>query len=98
LKKVSKDDLVRYIAVKIGIPAPKMSTGSTEPREIFDAVDEALGLRLQHGGRRTKTELARGIVEAAGFPWLADYESHGGTVTKKGLLATKSAIDLFLGV
>lgn len=73
-----------------------MSTGSTEPREIFDLVNEALGLGLELDRPLTKPEMARGIVEAAGYPWLADYESRGGTVTRAGLTAVLEAVKLFL--
>ena len=48
-KKVSKEEVVVEIAGLIGAVAPKMSTGSTEPRDIFDAVNLALGLGLAPG-------------------------------------------------
>lgn len=91
----TKTDLVWNIAVALGVEAPKMSTGSTEPREIFDIVNETLGLGIDVG--RTKPEMARQIVEAAGLPWNADYESRGGTVTKRGLEAVLGAVTHFVG-
>lgn len=92
-----KPDLVAEIARLLGIATPPMSTGSTEPREIFSLIDEGLGLRLELDHKLTKPELARGIVEAAGFPWLTDYESRGGTVTREGLAAVLRAVEMFLG-
>ena len=91
---VTKEQLVQTIALRLKTSAPKMSTGSTEPREIFDLVNEILGLGLDH--QQTKPELAKSIVEAAGFPWLPGYESRGGTVTREGLTAVLRAVDLFL--
>ena len=89
----AKADLVAAIAGEIGVATPHMSTGSTEPREIFELVNDTLGLRLSG----TKPELARGIVEASGEAWLAEYESRGGTVTKDGLNAVLRAVRFFLG-
>jgi hypothetical protein len=90
----TKADIVWDIAVKLGVEAPKMSTGSTEPREIFDLVNETLGLGID--GSLTKPDMARKIVEAAGTPWNAHYESSGGTVTKVGLLAVLEAVEHFV--
>ena len=92
---ILKSEIVAEIANALRHEPPKMSTGSTEPREIFDLVNECLGLGLSP--KLTKPELARGIVEAAGYPWNADYESSGGTVTLRGLLAVRDAVRLFLG-
>ena len=61
----TKADIVWNIAIKLGVEAPKMSTGSTEPREIFEIVNETLGLGID--GRLTKPDMARQIVEAAGM-------------------------------
>jgi hypothetical protein len=70
-----------------------MSSGSTEPRLIFDHVVEALGLVVPRG-LQTKQGEAKAIVEAAGFPWLPNYESRGATVTREGLLAVLDAVEL----
>lgn len=72
-----------------------MSTGSTEPREIFDAINQKLGLGIET--TRTKPETARAIVESAGMIWQPDYESRGGTVTIGGLMAVEKAVEFFLG-
>jgi len=93
--KRQKADVVREIATAIGVEVPPMSTGSTEPRAIFDLVDEALGLRLDR--RLAKPEIARAIVESSGAVWGADYESRGGTVTFKGLEAVREAVRFFTG-
>lgn len=91
----TKADIVWNIAIKLGVEAPKMSTGSTEPREIFDIVNDRLGLGID--SRLTKPDMAREIVEAAGLTWNAHYESRGGTVTKLGLEAVLVAVDHFVG-
>jgi len=92
---MSKEAIVRLIADGIGVEAPKMSTGSTEPRRIFDLVNEVLGLGIDQ--KCTKPEMARQIVEAAGLVWAPDYESRGGTVTRNGLAAVLRAVERFLG-
>lgn len=90
-----KSDIVAAIADLLGVPAPRMSTGSTEPREIFDLVNSTLGLRLDSS--LTKPELARAIVEASGEVCAAPFESRGGTVTRDGLLAVHRAVRMFVG-
>ena len=92
--RITKEDLVLEIGDLLGIVAPKMSTGSTEPREIFDAVNARLGLGLPTG--LTKPEMAKEIVKASGFPWHSDMESSGGTVTLSGLTAVRDAVRLFV--
>lgn len=88
-----KGDYVWAIAVLIEVEMPHISTGSTEPRELFTAVNEQLGLGLPADG--TKPELARGIVEAAGEVWVPTYESTGSTVTLDGLKAVHAAVEFF---
>lgn len=92
-----KVDVVWEIAKMIGVEAPHMSTGSTEPREIFDAVDKALGLGLRQSRRLTKPQMAQAIVEAAGFDWTPRDESRGGTVTIHGLRSVRKAVSLLTG-
>lgn len=91
----TKADIVTEIAQRLGTPTPRMSTGSTEPREIFELANEVLGLGIPSG--LTKPELASAIVESSGESWNADFESSGGTVTKKGLLAVAKAVGFFTG-
>jgi len=67
----------------LGVVAPPMSTGSTEPKDIFIAVVKVLGLGLDTS--QTKPQLARDIVEADGLMWGPECESRGGTVTLTGL-------------
>ncbi|KAB7745567.1 hypothetical protein GA707_06565 [Nostocoides sp. F2B08] len=90
----TKADLVWTIAIRVGVEPPRMSTGSTEPREIFELVNESLGLGIDDS--LTKPDVARQIVEAAGIPWNAHYESSGGTVTKVGLEAVLRAVEHFV--
>jgi hypothetical protein len=88
-----KVDYVWAISSLVDIDMPHMSTGSTEPRELFVAVNEQLGLGLSPDG--TKPELARGIVEASGSVWLPTYESTGSTITLDGLKAVHTAVEFF---
>lgn len=95
MSRHQKADLVIEIAYAIGVAPPTMSTGSTEPRVLFDLVNDALGLGLQSG--LTKPEMARAIVEAAGHSWGPSCESRGGTVTYDGLAAVRTAVAFFRG-
>lgn len=88
-----KSEIVGEIARLLGVDPPPMSTGSTEPRRIFELVNDRLGLKLDSG--LGKPELARGIVEASGETWHPDYESRGATVTKGGLVAVLNAVQFF---
>jgi len=90
-RPLRKDEIVVEIARLIGVPAPPMSTGSTEPKTIFELVNRRLGLQIDP--RADKPGLARGIVEADGGRWLPTYESRGATVTKDGLLAVLEAVE-----
>lgn len=78
------------IASMLGLQAPTMSTGSTEPRAIFTMANQQLGLGLDE--TLAKPDLARGIVEATGAKWLPEYESRGSTVTAAGLEAVALAV------
>lgn len=89
----SKAELVEAIAVALGVATPHMSTGSTEPKEILLIANNVLGLGLS--ADLTKPELARGIVESAGFPWSPTAESRGGTVTAEGLACVLRAVLFF---
>ncbi|HEV2891458.1 MAG TPA: hypothetical protein VGX28_13890 [Frankiaceae bacterium] len=91
----TKADVVAAIAACLHVAPPRMSTGSTEPKEIFQIVNEQLGLGLDP--KLTKPDLARAIVEAAGFNWAPTHESRGGTVTISGLRAVLRAVELFTG-
>jgi len=92
--KEDKQGVVRDIAVAFGREVPTISTGSTEPRAIFDLVNEELGLGLPR--QLTKPQLARAIVESTGEVWAPDFESRGGTVTLKGLQAVRTAVRFYL--
>ena len=91
---LGKERIVAQIATLIGVSTPPMSTGSTEPKAIFIAVNRQLGLGLDE--HLTKPELARAIVEASGDRWSPDCESRGGTVTSHGLTKVLSAVQFFL--
>jgi len=95
MRRETKVDIVNRIANLLYVPPPHMSTGSTEPREIFDLTVESLG--LEPGERLTKPELARFIAESAGLVWGPSCESRGGTVTLEGLRQVEQAVRLLLG-
>lgn len=92
--RAQKVELVAAIASALGVDTPKMSTGSTEPKEIFLLANEVLGLGLSTN--LTKPELARGIVESSGAVWTATCESRGGTVTAEGIERVLAAVRLFV--
>lgn len=92
---MQKKDVVIEIAHALGKEPPKMSTGSTEPRVIFDLVNQELALGLPP--KLTKPQIAQAIVESTGEPWLPDFESRGGTVTLKGLQAVRQAVRFYTG-
>jgi len=87
---LTKEEIVAEIAAILGIGAPRMSTGSTEPKEIFIAINRELGLGLDAG--LGKHALARQIVECAGMTWGPDCESRGATVTSQGLEAVAASV------
>lgn len=93
--RVLKEDVIREIAAAFEREAPRISTGSTEPREIFDMVNDELGLGLP--STLTKPQLAQAIVESSGEVWAPTFESRGGTVTMKGLLAVREAVRFYTG-
>lgn len=88
-----KKDVVAALAQAVGREPPPMSAGSTEPRSIFEYVDDGLALGVAARGARTKPDYARGIVEAAAIEvWLPTYESAGSTITLPGLKAVLRAV------
>lgn len=95
MRRRVKADVVQEIADILGVEAPSMSTGSTEPKTIFLLVNEAFGLGISPN--KTKPEMARHIVEASGEVWGATCESRGGTVTLEGLEAVQRAVRFFSG-
>jgi len=90
-----KEVIANHITDLIGVTPVVFSRGSTEPKEFFVQVIEALGLDAEKDF--TKPELARLIVESSGNIWLDSYESNGSTITRDGLLAVKNAVEFFLG-
>ena len=89
----SKEDLIVEISVLLEIPPMKVSTGSTEPKELFIAISDVLGLRVST--KWTKPEMAQQIVELSGGVWTTDCESSGGTVTHLGLERVRDAVSFF---
>ena len=90
----TKADLVAEIAALISVEDPGMSTGSTERKSLLSSANRMLGLGAPAGS--TKPQLARHVVECAGFTWRANFESRGSTVTRAGLRAVRDALRLLL--
>jgi hypothetical protein len=88
-----KDEIASEITKKIGVTPVVFSRGSTEPKELL--IQIALALGIQHHRSLSKPQLAKLIVEHSGLPWLDNYESNGSTITKRGMLALKEAVDFF---
>lgn len=89
-----KEEISDCITDKLKLPRAIFSTGSTEPKELFINIIDALGLKFQ--SHRSKPEMARLIVESAGFAWRPEFESTGATVTRQGLEAVLGAVMFFL--
>jgi hypothetical protein len=95
----TKEKIKNQIADSLGLKPeenPPMSTGSTEPKRIFELVDQRLDLRVDPDGSLSKPELAKAIVVRSGQDWHAGCESAGGTVTKVGLLKVLYAVSSFV--
>lgn len=91
---ITKQQIMDETSGLLGIRKFQVSTGSTEPKEFFLEVIDALGI----GGNISKLgkqELARLIVEASGSSWKLEFDSAGATVTTSGLIAVKKAVELF---
>lgn len=91
---MSKIEVANEITDLLRVGKVHFSTGSTEPKELFLLIVEALGLGFDPS--LPKPVMARRIVESAGLAWLPDHESTGGTVTLKGLEVVKSSVEYYL--
>lgn len=78
----------------MGVENPGISTGSTERKSLLVTANRTLGLAPPPGS--TKPQLARHLVECAGFAWLPEFESRGSTVTRLGLCAVRDAVRFLL--
>jgi hypothetical protein len=87
----TKQDIIDSVCQHLKIGTYLISTGSTEPKEFLIAIADQLGITGLSVGM-DKQELGKLIVEASGEPWLPDYDSTGGTITKEGLLAIKDSV------
>jgi hypothetical protein len=87
----TKQEIIDSVCKHLKIGSYLISTGSTEPKEFLIAIADQLGITGLSVGM-DKQELGKLIVEASGEPWLPDYDSTGGTITKEGLLAIKDSV------
>lgn len=92
-EKASKYELILEIASLLEVPPPKMSTGSTEPKQLFELINDLLGLGISPDLQ--KPQMARQIVELSGGIWPSEGESTGGTVTRVGLKKVLEAVVFF---
>lgn len=92
-KSEQKYELVQQICEMLGLPLFRLSTGSTEPKEMFLAISHEIGLAIPE--THHKVEIAREIVEYAGISWSSACESSGGTVTQLGLSKVRDAVVFF---
>ena len=90
-----KAALVEEIARALGVGAPPMSTGSTEPKVILVHVNDVLGLGLDE--RLSKPRFAEAICTAALVPWDASCWSTGSTITSVGLARVLRAVNILTG-
>lgn len=87
---MKKQELIEEISRIIGVESPRVSTGSTEPKEILQLINSSLSLGLDPG--LAKQRLAQSIVELGGGVWDPDCESRGGTVTRLGMQRILEAV------
>jgi hypothetical protein len=90
----TKEQIAIRICDQLGIRAPGFSIGSTEPKELFLLICDALGLVPKSDA--TKPQMAAFIVESTGDQWFPNFESSGGTVTRDGLLAVEKSVNFFI--
>lgn len=92
-QRISKEDLIQEISLMLGMSSPKVSTGSTEPKELFILINDLLGLAIP--SNLQKPNMAQQIVELSGGTWSTECESAGGTVTHQGLERVRDAVSFF---
>ena len=89
--------IVEQIAERLGVEPPPMSSGSTEPKRIFELIVEELSLPIA-ADQFTKPDLAHEIVKRAELHWSpVTCESSGGTVTRMGLDMVWQAVQVLIG-
>ena len=87
--EVTKQEIMDRVCDLLALPRFKVSNGSTEPRDFFDAVASAIGVDASHHPK--KQHLAEAIARCLGQDWDAKCDSRhqpasgGGTVTAEGL-------------
>jgi hypothetical protein len=85
----TKQEVIDDITHLVSADPLTVSIGSTEPKGVFDAVNDRLSLGIDRA--LTKPEYAEAIAELAGIPWDATCDSRdtasggGSTVTITGL-------------
>jgi MoxR-like ATPase len=88
--KRTKEEIAGAITDALGMQPVKFSSGSTEPKELFTTVIDALGLTIDK--KQTKDELAAEIARLGGQAWDATCHSAGSTVTHEGLERVLAAV------
>lgn len=96
--KLTKQEVINRITTILQSGGLAVSTGSTEPKRLMEAIVERFGLRLDL--RLSKPELAQAIATSAGIPWDERCDSRhtpsggGSTVTLTGLRRLLAAVEL----
>jgi hypothetical protein len=89
MPRQTKEELATEIERLLNMSHHPFSTGSTEPRSLFEDVAIALGMTPSR--EVTKVQLAQQIAEAGGQPWDDSCDSRhtpsggGETVTAEGI-------------
>lgn len=91
---ITKQQIMDDTSGLLGIRKFQVSTGSTEPKEFFIEVINALGIGGDLSGCG-KQELAKFIVESSGSVWKIEFDSTGATVTTAGLMAVQKSVEYF---
>lgn len=97
----TKQAIIDELYALLGSPAPQVSTGSTEPKQVFTDTILKLALPISHA--LSKPELGKAIATAAGILWTSDCDSTaspsggGSTVTAVGLQRVLQSAQVLLG-
>ena len=91
---MTKEQIIFECCDALGISRFPVSNGATESKDFLVAVAFQIGIIETNCTRISKIELAKKIVTSFGFPWSANFESTGGTITKSGLQQIQQVVNL----
>ena len=93
----TKQQIIDDVSMSLDIGPFLVGKGSTEPASFFIEVAKSLEIDVEDAS--SKPDVARLIVESAGFNWEVEYDSRGSdsgggsTVTLEGLKAVRVAVE-----